>query len=346
LDFGRWVLLAGDFSKPLVLMALPEAKPKPSTPKQPRTLARLPFKKLLLVLGLSASFYALVLLVWGGRGTSSWALLGTSLWSWTGLQASALCLLSYVLRGLRWRLWMAHYSRRFGWLQGLRLYLAGYAFTPTPGNIGEAVRGLMLAQPLRASQSLAIFGAERLADLLCLLLLCLPLLPWLFSSGLLAAAPAWLGILALLLGLLGLLVLFLLLLFRQRLLLRFDWLRQAWQCLRLQPWLWLGLTLVAWAAQGLAVWLIGRALQVDFSWLTATGFYALAMVAGALSALPAGLGGMEAVLTALLLANGTPAGIALGLTVVVRLLTLWLAVAIGLLALLYSAAIAKDIRFS
>lgn len=325
-------------------MALPEAQP--STPNQTGRFARLPFKKLLLVLGLSASLYALVLLVWGGRGTSSWALLGATLWSWTGLQATALCLLSYILRGLRWRLWMAHYSRRFSVLQGLRLYLAGYAFTPTPGNIGEAVRGLMLTQPLRASQSLAIFGAERLADLLCLLLLCLPVLPWALSTGLLAAAPAWLGVLALVLGLLLLVGLFLLMLFRQRLLQRFDWLRQAWQCLRVRPLLWLSLTLVAWAAQGLAVWLIGRALQVDISWLTATSFYALAMVAGALSALPAGLGGMEAVLTAMLLAYGASAGTALGLTVMVRLLTLWLAVAIGLLTLLYSAAIAKDIRFS
>ena len=79
------------------------------------------------------------------------------------------------------------------------------------------------------------------------------------------------------------------------------------------------------------------------SWLTATGFYALAMVAGALSALPAGLGGTEAVLTGLLLAQGATPGEALTITVLVRLLTLWLAVAIGLLSLLYSAAIAKDI---
>ena len=84
-----------------------------------------------------------------------------------GLQAASLCLLNYGLRGLRWRFWMAQHGRHFGLWQGLRLYLAGYAFTPTPGNVGEAVRGLMLAhQPLGARQSLAIFGAERLADLL------------------------------------------------------------------------------------------------------------------------------------------------------------------------------------
>ena len=71
----------------------------------------------------------------------------------------------------------------------------------------------------------------------------------------------------------------------------------------------------------------------------------LAMVGGALSALPAGLGGTEAVLVALLVGQGAAVGTAVALTVLVRLLTLWLAVALGLLALLYSVAIRKDIRF-
>ena len=301
---------------------------------------RFPVKQLLLVLGLVATVYAAVLLIWGDSPSASLARLG----SWTGLQAAALCLLNYALRGLRWRLWMAHFERHFGWLQGLRLYLAGYAFTPTPGNVGEAMRGLMLARnPLTARQSLAIFGAERLADLLCLLLLCLPALGWLFSRGTVQTPPALLLALAAVVLLVAALLLGLLFRHRYALRQRLGWLQDAWQCLALRPLRWFALTLAAWAAQGLAVWLICQELQLDLPWLTATGFYALAMVAGALSALPAGLGGTEAVLTGLLLAQGATPGEALTITVLVRLLTLWLAVAIGLLSLLYSAAIAKDI---
>ncbi|MGA8784645.1 MAG: lysylphosphatidylglycerol synthase transmembrane domain-containing protein [Polaromonas sp.] len=303
---------------------------------------KLPVKQLLLVLGVVATAYAGALLVWGDSPRTSLA----RLWSWTGLQAAALCLLSYGLRGLRWRLWMAHYGRHFGPLQGLRLYLAGYAFTPTPGNVGEAVRGLMLARnPLGARQSLAIFGAERLADLLCLLLLCLPAVGWALAHGMVRMAPAWLpgllvaGLLAAALGL-GLL-----LRFRRALLQRFSWLQEAWRCLAVRPLLWFLLTLAAWAAQGLAVWLICRDIGISLGLLTASGFYAVAMVAGALSALPAGLGGTEAVLTGLLVAHGAAPGEALSITVLVRLLTLWLAVAIGVMALLYSAAIRKEISF-
>ena len=300
----------------------------------------LPVKRLLLVLGAVATAYAVALLVWGDSPKAALA----HLWSWAGLQAAALCLLNYFLRGLRWRLWMAHYGRHFGWLQGLRLYLAGYAFTPTPGNVGEAVRGLMLAQhPLRTAQSLAIFGAERLADLLCLLLLCLPAAAWLLGHGVLQARPALLLGLALAALLAGAVGLGLVLHYRRTLLQRLGWLQEAWQCRALRPLRWFALTLLAWAAQGLAAWLMCRELGVQLELLTATGFYAVAMVAGALSALPAGLGGTEAVLAGLLVAQGAAAGAALTITVLVRLLTLWLAVAIGVLALLYSAAITREI---
>ncbi|MHB1249334.1 MAG: lysylphosphatidylglycerol synthase transmembrane domain-containing protein [Polaromonas sp.] len=325
---------------------IPKGPAQAADPAPVKPPFKLPFKQLLLVLGAAATAYAAALLIWGDRSgaslADSWSFLG----SWAGLQVVALCLLSYGLRGVRWRLWMAHYGRHFGALQGMRLYLAGYAFTPTPGNVGEAARGLMLVRkPLSARQSLAVFGAERLADLLCLLLLSLPALGWLIERGAVPAAAPWLpGLLA---GgaLLALLLLGRLLRHRRALLLRFAWLQEAWHCLAVRPLLWFALTLAAWAAQGLAVWLIGRDLGLQLPGLMAASFYAVAMVAGALSALPAGLGGAEAVLAGLLVAHGATSGQALAVTVLTRLFTLWLAVAIGVAALFYSAAIRKEISF-
>jgi uncharacterized membrane protein YbhN (UPF0104 family) len=304
-----------------------------------------------------ATAYAAALAFFGEASPAA-ALNG--LFSLTGLAAAALCLLNYLLRGLRWRGWMAHYQRPLGVLEGLRLYVAGYALTPTPGNVGEAVRGLWLVrQPLSTAQSLAIFGAERLADLLCLLLMALPALGWLawlkwhnalgltswwlsfwgWSVGLLAVA--FLAVL----GLVALVVMARRILGRPQWAKRLAWLHEAWHCLAHQPWRWLALTLAAWAAQGLAVALLCRAAGLDLSAWLAAGFYALAMVGGALSALPAGLGGTEALLVLLLVGQGAAVGTAVAVTVLVRLLTLWLAVALGFLALLYSVAIRKDIRF-
>ncbi len=312
---------------------------------------RLSIKKLLLVLGLVATAYAAALAFFGEASPTA-AL--TALFSFTGLAAAALCLLNYLLRGLRWRSWMALYQRPLGVLDGLRLYVAGYALTPTPGNVGEAVRGLWLvSQPLGTAQSLAIFGAERLADLLCLLLMALPALAWLWwhsAQGLTAWGLGFWGwsVGLLVVAALGLWMFFVV---ARRIVrqpswaARLAWLHEAWHCLAHQPWRWLALTLTAWAAQGLAVALLCRAAGLDLSAWLAASFYALAMVGGALSALPAGLGGTEAVLVALLVGKGAAVGTAVALTVLVRLLTLWLAVALGLLALLYSVAIRKDIRF-
>jgi uncharacterized membrane protein YbhN (UPF0104 family) len=315
--------------------------------------AGLSVKKLLWVLGLVATAYAAALLVFGEASPAA-AL--QPLLSLVGLQAMGLCLLNYLLRGLRWRRWMALHQRPLGRLEGLRLYLAGYAFTPTPGNVGEAVRGLWLAhQPLSTAQSLAIFGAERLADLLGLLLMAVPALLWFWwqspwgptAGGWQANAVLWLGLAA---ALLAALVLFVMAsagrwLGRTASTVRWAWLHAAWLCLAHQPWRWLSLTLLAWAAQGLAVALLCQSAGLDIAAWLAAGLYALAMVGGALSALPAGLGGTEALLVGLLVGQGATAGAAVALTVLVRLLTLWLAVALGLLALLYSAGIRKDISF-
>ena len=296
---------------------------------------------MLLVLAAVGTLYAAALLVWGGQLGASLAPLA----SWVGLQAGALCLVNYALRGWRWRIWMACYGRHFGQVQGLRLYVAGYAFTPTPGNVGEAVRTLMLAdRPLTLAQSLAVFGAERLADLLCLLLLCVPAVVWAVQRGVVTpTTAAWL-LTAAALG--GAAIAALIRACRQRLLQRLPWLAEAIRCLSVRPATWLCMTLLAWAVQGAALWLLCQATGVDISLPLAIGFYAVAMVAGALSALPAGLGGTEVVLTGLLMLLGTPGGQALGITVGVRVLTLWLAVALGVLAVSYSAAIRKDIRLA
>ena len=298
-----------------------------------------PLRPWLLVLGLALTIYAVsVFALTQEQAGLAFSRLG----SWHGLLAAGLCLVSYLLRGLRWIAWMKLQGRQLGRSEGLRFYVAGYAFTPTPGNVGEAMRGVLLSrQPLSWSSSLAIFGAERLADLICLSLLALPMAWWL-----LATLPAWLG-LSLLMG--ALLAIYVVSAKRWRplLLQRLPWLRQAWTCLNTRPAYWFLLTMSAWTAQGLAVWLLFlQLLEAPLGPVLAAAIYAVSMVGGALSMLPAGLGGTEAILVALLLGQGASLAVAVVLTVMVRLLTLWFAVALGVICLFYSSLVRKDLRFS
>ena len=295
--------------------------------------------------GRSLLLLALVALVVLGVFQAAWQWWGDpkapgvwdGLLSRDGALAAALCLLSYGLRGQRWRLWVAACGYATPWHHGLRMYLAGYSLTPTPGNVGEAARGLLMRpSPLPVSTSVAVFAAERLQDLLVLVLLAVPALLWLpfhwpghvvVALCLLAMALLWLSTQGWVwqwsLRLLPTKVKHLL------------GLEQAQQCLQHQPVVTGCLTLLAWSAQGLAVWLMCRHNGLTADVLQATAWYALSMVAGALTTLPAGLGGTEASLVGLLTQQGISTSLALLLTMQVRLLTLWLAVAVGLLALVY-----------
>lgn len=302
--------------------------------------ARFSIKRTLVVCALVAVAYSLALLLLG-EGVPA---MPVQLWSGTGLLALLLCLTNYLLRGWRWCLWMAFMGRPMPLLAGLRRYLVGYVFTPTPGNLGEALRGTLLAQrPLSATQSLSIFGAERVADLSALLILCLPALIWWWRH--MPALPPWVGWGSGLVALVLVLLAAVLLKSRVVAIQRWVWLGTSLACLRHRAVLWMGLTLGAWLSQGVAVYLLCRLMGLELALLTAVGFYAVAMVAGALSALPAGLGGTELALSGLLVLHGADATSALIITFVARILTLWLAVAIGMVAMAYSLLIAKDIRF-
>lgn len=93
------------------------------------------------------------------------------------------------------------------------------------------------------------------------------------------------------------------------------------------------LGMAAWLAECAAfawiLWALGCAAPAGFSVFA----YAGAILAGAASVVPGGLGGMEATIVALLMWRGMDAPTAMASTVLIRLATLWLTVAIGVLSL-------------
>jgi glycosyltransferase 2 family protein len=71
---------------------------------------------------------------------------------------------------------------------------------------------------------------------------------------------------------------------------------------------------------------------VTISWLTAVGTYGIAVLVGGLSFLPGGLGSTEAAMTGLLVTQGFAVSEGLLITLTCRLVTLWLGVAVGWVA--------------
>lgn len=266
------------------------------------------------------------------------------------LQALALVLLGYALRTWRWHIYLAAQGHRLPWRLHSRIYLAGFALTTTPGKAGEMLRSLLLAPyQVPYPQSVAAFVAERLADGVAMALLTLPWL-WLYMPA--YSLPLLLAV-ALLLYASSRVPSLRLWLENRRLYWHHYWQQQRpQQALRWQAWLahlrlfrpllaprrllsTTVLSLLAWSLEALALLLLLGALPQAIGIRQGFFSYAASMLLGALSFLPGGLGGTEASMVALLTAFELGLADATAVTLVFRLLTLWLSVALGLLALLW-----------
>ena len=257
--------------------------------------------------------------------------------------ALVLSLVNYLLRFVRWQYFLRLLGCGIPSGESLVIYLAGFGLTIVPGKAGEAVRSLFLStRGMSYRCSLGAFLAERLSDLLGVLILA-SIGFWAFDS----ARPVLVG--------LGLVVLTVLLVLR-----RPTWRARvgAWAT-RLVPsrfhagleavagvfghvqtclhgrhlLLGLALSIAAWAAEAYAFYLVLQWMEAPIGWQAAVFIYAFAMLVGAISFLPGGLGGVEATMVGLLILIGSTQPLALAATVIIRLTTLWFAVALGLLAL-------------
>ncbi len=95
------------------------------------------------------------------------------------------------------------------------------------------------------------------------------------------------------------------------------------------------LGLAAWCSTALAFVFLLNALQLHVPFLEAFAAYPLAMLAGAASMLPGGVGSTEAAIVVQLQWHGVPLATALLAAVVVRFGTMWFSVLLGLVSLLY-----------
>lgn len=268
----------------------------------------------------------------------------------TGLVTlSSLALAHYFIRALRWHIMVRTGGVIVSWQTNLLHFFGGFAMTATPGRVGELVRlrWLMRATGKGFGHLLPIAFADRaieLASIVALIAIALTVTSlgsgavwWVLSTGLavvwVACQPA-----ALLAGVNAL--------YRivgrskPRLFVKFRRLAR-----RLDPFMRLpvflpvlAIGLVGWAFEGLAFWLLLNWLGADVGLATATAIFLAAVLSGALSGLPGGLGGTEATSIALLALQGVPLDTAVLATAIIRIATLWFAVALGFCVMPFAEA--------
>jgi len=280
--------------------------------------------------------------LYGLRGDLALLSFGPLVRSWDLVVLATLCSLgNYTLRIVRWQ----RYLTRLGCAVPLGFsslaYIAGFAFTVSPGKVGEVARARYYARFGIALPDVAgAFFLERLMDLVAMMVLAALITAAVphYQFAMSCAGAATLLILAVM-ALLPWPTL------AQRLSAASQLPRavqqiaaaaaQALAAARslLSPGALLGgfaLGLAAWGLEGLGFFALGSIYPAaHLSALTGVGIYAVAVLLGALSFLPGGLGSTEAVMTALLTTQGFSVADALLVTIACRLVTLWLAVALG-----------------
>ncbi len=297
-------------------------------------------RNLILALALGVAVY-LILAIFSGFGDLRAALEG---FNYALVPAIlGLVFLSYVGRFFRWLYYLNVLKVSVPLPVNAAIFAAGLSMTISPGKLGEVLKSVFVRQAAGApvARTAPAVVAERATD----------------GTGMVA----WglLGALALGLGP-GMMVVFLavaafgiavlrskrLSLLAERVLLKLplldrlaphlsDFHSSSNELLATRP-LVVGtlISFLSWGLECLAVYLCAVGLDADRPFLLVVFVFAVSSLVGVLSMLPGGIGAVEAGLAGQFVAvAGLSAGIAVALTLVIRLATLWFATLVGLAGL-------------
>jgi uncharacterized membrane protein YbhN (UPF0104 family) len=299
-------------------------------------------RRLLVALLLGVVVYGFFVLYTGVRDIE------TSLerfhWSAFAL-ALALATSNYLLRFAKWQYYLRCLGvGGVGALDSLLVFLSGFVLTITPGKVGEIFKSAVLAKThgVPAERTAPIVVAERLTDAIGIIVLIV------IGSGAFAGGLDW-AIAGTLVCAVG--VAFIV--WERPLDATTTWLetrpgrlgriapklRIALRSLRVvagpSALLWpTALSIVAWAAEGIALFVLLRGFSAPVPLGVAVFFYSTATLAGALIPVPGGLGVAEGMIQEQLVRlGGVGQGDATASMILVRFATLWWAVLVGFAAL-------------
>lgn len=305
----------------------------------------------LVTLGLLALFVAGLIgaVLATGWDESVAALSLLSLWHLLALLSFSV--VNYVLRTVRWHIMARAAGLKLSLTQNFRHYIAGFAMTATPGRLGELVRLRWITRETGVSfDKLAPLAlgdrAAELAGVAPLILIsiavtsvgsdvALPLAVTALAGAVIVTRPGvmrWLVTLG----------------WRMtgRLPRLFARLRRAVAGLAdftptrvALPAVLLGA--LGWLAEGAALWYLLDWLNAPIGFWLAVGIFLIAILAGSAAGLPGGLGGAEAAMVALLILQDVPLSVAVAATAIIRLTTLWFAIALGVAVFPYAERASK-----
>lgn len=253
-----------------------------------------------------------------------------------------LSFLNYFARFLKWDYYLSVVKVKMKKIDSLSTFMSGLIMSVTPAKLGEVLKSVLVkeitGEPI--SKTAPIILAERITDFLSLLLIAI-VGAYVFDYGgnITIIVAAFFIILIIIISNKKIAIPIINLSEKIPIIKKYihnihSAYESSYQLLKLKPLILMTfLSLISWGFECLGYYFILVNFDVNFGLLWASFSYSFSTIVGAISMLPGGLGLTEGSLTYLLIEKGITADISVTTTFIVRAVTLWFAVLVGIVSL-------------
>jgi len=251
---------------------------------------------------------------------------------------------NYVVRFIKWEFYLRLLKIKIARLLSAKIFFSGLAMSASPAKMGEVLKSFLLKEIINEpiTKTASIIFAERLTDFLSLTFLAIiGGLYFHYNSILIYIVGSFFIVLIVVISN-RVIAEYLIMLsakipFIKNQISNIKKLYESAYIL-LQPkaiFSMFGVSIVSWFFECFGFYLIIFNFEQSFSILWSTFVYAFSIIAGAVSMLPGGLGITEGSLSLILIKGGIPNETAIATTLIIRMVTLWFAVILGLIVLFF-----------
>lgn len=254
-----------------------------------------------------------------------------------------LSFLNYLTRFFKWHYYLFILGVKISYKDSLLIFMSGLIMSVTPGKFGEVMKSFMVKQitdePI--SKTAPVMLVERITDFLSLLFIAL-IGSYVFGigEGVVVGTSIFFIFLIIFLSNTKYAYFFFNILSRFKAVNKIiPKIKEAYQSsyIMLKPkplFLMFLLSLFSWFFECFGFYLILTKFNVQITVLWASFVYAFSTILGSITMLPGGLGVTDGSLTFLLIDNSIDKDIAVASTFIIRIVTLWFAVFVGIVSVL------------
>ena len=255
-----------------------------------------------------------------------------------------LSFLNYFTRFLKWDYYLSVINVPIKKIDSLSIFMSGLVMSITPGKIGELLKSYLVKEVTNEpiSKTAPVIFAERVTDFLSLLIISIiGAYTFNYGTALSVGVSVFFIIIIIIISNKRLCLSILSNLERSATLKKYlisihNSYESSYQLLKPVPLLKMTIiSLLAWGFECLGYYLILLNFNIDFGFFWTSFSYAFATIAGAVSMLPGGLGVTEGSLTFLLVKKEISNSTAVATTLLVRAVTLWFAVLVGVVSVFF-----------